>query len=148
MQFCDGTTWYSMKGGAVGGNDDLGNHTATTNLNMGSNAINNVINPSSAQDAATKAYVDGVTGANENDPQVGTLTSGKWCTTDGTDIDCTSDAPGGGGLASCRVSLQSTGSDPSNYSSTSAYSSGNTQRCTGYVSLGNGSSMRVCIQCQ
>lgn len=29
----------------------------------------------------------------ETDPQVGTLTNGKYCTTDGTDIDCTSDAP-------------------------------------------------------
>jgi hypothetical protein len=29
----------------------------------------------------------------ETDPQVGTLTSDKWCTTDGTDIDCTTDAP-------------------------------------------------------
>jgi|AntAceMinimDraft_12_1070368.scaffolds.fasta_scaffold72546_2 hypothetical protein len=24
-----------------------------------------------------------------------TLTAGKWCTTDGTDISCTEDAPGG-----------------------------------------------------
>lgn len=32
----------------------------------------------------------------ETDPQVGTLTNAKWCTTDGTVIDCTSDAPGGG----------------------------------------------------
>lgn len=27
----------------------------------------------------------------------GTLTNGKWCTTDGTKIDCTTDAPMGGG---------------------------------------------------
>lgn len=33
----------------------------------------------------------------ETDPQVGTLTNTKWCTTDGTDIDCTSDAPAGSG---------------------------------------------------
>jgi len=33
----------------------------------------------------------------ELDPQVGTLTSGKWCTSDGTDIDCTSNEPAGGG---------------------------------------------------
>ena len=33
----------------------------------------------------------------ETDPQVGTLTNTKWCTTDGTDIDCTTDAPAGSG---------------------------------------------------
>lgn len=33
----------------------------------------------------------------ETDPQVGTLTNTKWCTTDGTDIDCTTDAPSGTG---------------------------------------------------
>ena len=31
--------------------------------------------------------------------KVGTLTNGKWCTTDGTKIDCTSDAPMGGGTS-------------------------------------------------
>ncbi|WPZ34060.1 hypothetical protein T8K17_22830 [Thalassobaculum sp. OXR-137] len=31
----------------------------------------------------------------ESDPQVGSLTSGKWCTTDGATINCTSDAPTG-----------------------------------------------------
>jgi hypothetical protein len=31
----------------------------------------------------------------ESDPQVGTLTSGKWCTTDGSTINCTSAAPSG-----------------------------------------------------
>ncbi len=35
-------------------------------------------------------------GFTEADPQVGTLTSGKWCSTDGSTIDCTSDAPTGG----------------------------------------------------
>lgn len=32
----------------------------------------------------------------ETDPQVGTLTNGQWCTTDGTSINCTSAAPAGG----------------------------------------------------
>jgi len=38
--------------------------------------------------------VDGsITGTlSETDPQVGTLTSGKWCTSDGTAVNCTSDA--------------------------------------------------------
>jgi len=42
-----------------------------------------------------------VTGApsfltSETDPQVNTLTNGKWCTTDGSVINCASDAPSGG----------------------------------------------------
>ena len=57
MQFCDGTNWYSMKGGNISG-DNLGNHTATTDLNMDSNKITNITDPTAAQDAATKAYVD------------------------------------------------------------------------------------------
>ena len=35
----------------------------------------------------------------ESDPTVGTLTNGKWCTTNGSQVICTSDAPGGGGGA-------------------------------------------------
>ncbi|MBI1362979.1 MAG: hypothetical protein GC134_03250 [Proteobacteria bacterium] len=31
----------------------------------------------------------------ETDPKVGSLTNGKWCTTNGTTINCTSDAPSG-----------------------------------------------------
>ncbi|HDH05605.1 MAG TPA: hypothetical protein ENH01_07825, partial [Nitrospirae bacterium] len=32
-------------------------------------------------------------GYTETDPQVGTLTSGKWCTSNGTSVNCTSDIP-------------------------------------------------------
>lgn len=35
----------------------------------------------------------------ETDPQVGTLTNGKWCTSDGSAVHCTSDAPGGGAVS-------------------------------------------------
>lgn len=35
--------------------------------------------------------------AAETDPQVGTLTNTKWCTSDGTAINCTTDAPSAGG---------------------------------------------------
>jgi len=40
------------------------------------------------------------TAAAETDPQVGTLTNGKWCTTDGTSVNCTSDAPAAGAAGS------------------------------------------------
>ncbi len=42
----------------VSGSDNLGNHTATQNLNMANNRILNLANPSGSQDAATKFYVD------------------------------------------------------------------------------------------
>ena len=32
----------------------------------------------------------------ESDPQVGSLTSGKWCTSDGSQVNCTSDTPSAG----------------------------------------------------
>lgn len=31
----------------------------------------------------------------ETDPRIGTLTNGKWCSTDGSSVNCTSDAPAG-----------------------------------------------------
>jgi hypothetical protein len=37
--------------------------------------------------------LDHFTTSDETDPQVGTLTSSKWCTTDGTQVICTSDTP-------------------------------------------------------
>ena len=88
MQFCDGTNWYSMKGGSsdtlsglscddgeiakwsvgssawicgtdgVGTGDDLGSHTATQALAMATYKITGMGDPTAAQDAATKAYVD------------------------------------------------------------------------------------------
>ena len=48
--------WTTPSGGGSG--DNLGNHTATQALGMGSFAINNVLDPTAAQDAATKNYVD------------------------------------------------------------------------------------------
>ncbi len=90
MQYCNDTDWISM---GVNSSDNLGNHTATQALDMSGNRISNVTNPAVAQDAATKLYVDSLTGANETDPQVGTLTSTKWCTTNGTSINCTTNAP-------------------------------------------------------
>ena len=36
----------------------------------------------------------------ESDPKVGTLSAGQWCTTDGNQVNCTSNAPSGGGAES------------------------------------------------
>ena len=47
-------TWATLPAGA----DNLGNHIATTSLNLSGNRINNLATPSSDSDAATKAYVD------------------------------------------------------------------------------------------
>ncbi len=90
MQYCNDTDWIAM---GVNSSDNLGNHIATQALDMSGNRINNVTNPAAAQDAATKFYVDSLTGTNETDPQVGTLTSTKWCTANGTSINCTTNAP-------------------------------------------------------
>ncbi|MCD4694623.1 MAG: hypothetical protein K8S16_00170, partial [Bacteroidales bacterium] len=42
----------------ISGSDNLGNHTATQNLNMANYGITNLLNPTNPQDAATKYYVD------------------------------------------------------------------------------------------
>jgi len=69
-----------------------------TYLHMQSNQIKNIADPTAAQDAATKAYVDGLTGANEIDPQVGAVTNGQWCRGDGLAVQCDQAAPSGDNL--------------------------------------------------
>jgi hypothetical protein len=95
MQFCDGTDWTAMKKGSdtlaslsctdgqiaewnntgtswvcatpASGADNLGNHTATTALDLATNKITNLGTPTAAADAATKAYVDAqVSGGGDN----------------------------------------------------------------------------------
>ena len=130
MQFCDGTNWISMKGGTANTLDALAcNDGEIAKWNNGASAW---------QCAADDAGV-----GSETDPQVGTLTSGKWCTTDGTDIDCTSDAPSGGGLASCRICC-TRNAGFSTVETCSSYSSGNTKR----VANCGGTVVSVAIQCQ
>lgn len=56
-----------------------------------------VVDLQDLQGAVIDAQVPDNITITENDPQVGTLTNTKWCTTDGSAINCTSDAPGGSG---------------------------------------------------
>lgn len=96
MQYCNGTSWISMDGSVSvsDGNDNMGDHTATKNLNMSGFAVTNLPTPTANSNAATKAYVDGLTGAgNEIDPQVGTLTNNMRCKGTGTAVQCTYAAP-------------------------------------------------------
>lgn len=73
-----------------------------TYLHLRSSQIKYMADPTAAQDGATKAYVDARvaagTGFVEQDPQVGTLTSGKWCTSNGSAVQCTADPPAGDNL--------------------------------------------------
>jgi hypothetical protein len=57
----------------------------------------------------------------ETDPKVGTLTAGKWCTTNGSVINCTSDAPSGtttttSGGASCGPNMSGSCGNNNTYS--------------------------------
>jgi len=47
-----------VMGAVASETDNLGNHTATQNLNMNTHKITNVVDPTSNQEAATKKYVD------------------------------------------------------------------------------------------
>lgn len=68
-------------------------------LDMTAGKITNLLDPTLAQDAASKAYVDARvasgTGFTEADPQVGTIQSTKWCVgnNDGTAIVCDQNMP-------------------------------------------------------
>jgi hypothetical protein len=115
MMFCDGTNWYTMKGS--GGADTLAglscnnNEIAKWNGSAWACAADDAGSGSTAWGDLTGVPAgfadgmdDGITA--ESDPQVGTLTNTKWCATDGTTIDCTQDAPSGGGGFPTTVDFQ------------------------------------------
>lgn len=105
-------------GGAGGGGsaDNLGDHIATQILNMSSNKIINLTNPTAAQDATTKAYVDAQGGAdnlgNHTATQILNMNSNK--ITNLTDPAGAQDAAtkayvdaSGGGAPTCTTRKQS-----------------------------------------
>lgn len=97
------------KGGSVGiGTDSpaaklhvVGDAKIDNQLDMSGAKVVNLLDPTAAQDAASKAYVDARvaagTGFVEADPQVATLNATKWCVANagGTAIECTENTPAG-----------------------------------------------------
>lgn len=64
LYYCNGTGWVSIGGGGGGGSaDNLGDHTATQDLDLATNKIINLATPTASGDAATKGYVDAVGGS-------------------------------------------------------------------------------------
>ncbi|MEC9292103.1 MAG: hypothetical protein VX730_06865, partial [Pseudomonadota bacterium] len=97
---------------AAGAADDLGSHVATQALDMATYAINNVADPTGAQDAATKAYVDaevaaGVASVSETDPTVEAFaknnlpncTASQLLSGNGTALSCVDAATAAAGAA-------------------------------------------------
>ena len=65
---------------------------------------NKILKYNSTDDTWDCADDAGIT--SESDPQVGTLTNGKWCTTDGSAVNCAANAPTAGSLT-CTVKSKS-----------------------------------------
>lgn len=96
MQFCDGDKWVAMAGisSPTGGSGDhLGDHVAKQDLNAAGNKVTNLGAPVAASDAVTKAYIDALIGSAETDPKIGTVEDGKWCTSNGSLVNCQTNAP-------------------------------------------------------
>ena len=74
------------------------------------------------------------------DSQIGTLTNGRWCTTDGSTINCTSTEPGGGMSAVTTVSCTHMGSGCTATCSSSYYRTG----CSGSATHISPSGSRGC----
>lgn len=123
MQFCDGTNWYSMKGGAI---DKLGSLSCGTNqiakwngsawacaADAGLTAEADPTVPAAIKDGIAwsevsgkpAGFADGVDNVGltaETDPQVAAVTSGKWCRGTGSQVTCDQAVPSG--LPTCNWS--------------------------------------------
>lgn len=97
---------------AAGAADNLGNHTATQNLDMATFAIIGLKDPSNAQDAVTKAYLDtelssGLASVSETDPTVEdfakiilpTCAANQLLSGDGTNLSCVDASSAAAGAA-------------------------------------------------
>jgi hypothetical protein len=96
FQYCDGTNWRSMMGGAA---TDPSSPTLSDVDDALAPADGNVL----TYDSASGNWKAGTAGIGvEDDPQVGTLTGSKWCASNagGTVIDCTQNVPAGDDLGS------------------------------------------------
>lgn len=80
-QFCNGSDWVSMSGGASAGAESDPQVGATT------------LNKWCRGDGSGVVCDQDTPSVTETDPEVGTLTASKWCTTNGTLVECTSDLP-------------------------------------------------------
>ncbi len=62
MQYCNGSDWIGMGGGGAAA-DNLGDHTATKDLDMATFKIKNAGIPTASADVTNKAYVDAAVAA-------------------------------------------------------------------------------------
>ncbi len=82
MAYCDGTSWISMAGGV----------SVTIGGVTGATALNDLTDVDTAG-LASGDYLKYNGASWVPDNPFGTLTNGKWCTSDGTSVICNSDAP-------------------------------------------------------
>jgi len=88
----DGRLTYAASGGLTG-LSDVGSATQTAGNLLISDGVD--FQSITLSGGATLAGT-GVITLSESDPQVGTLTNTKWCTSNGTTVNCEEDAPAGG----------------------------------------------------
>ena len=84
MKACVAGNWLTMAGGGGGGASVLND---LTDVVISSPVANQALVYNGGSWTNTALTVS------ESDPKIGTLTNGKWCSTDGTSVTCTEDAP-------------------------------------------------------
>jgi hypothetical protein len=80
-----------LSGGGTSGDVTLNADTAYLQRRVTGTCTGQVMVGVNTDGTASCETDDGITA--ETDPQVGTLTSGKWCTSDGSQVNCTTNAP-------------------------------------------------------